>query len=105
MDKGSSGSQDGFATVLSELDSSKARMGKMRIALEDAIRDLACRGRSWGRLHTFEAASKSMNEATRRYRDAVATFNLACGAPPPKAVPTAAGDCAIELRIHFKIQR
>jgi len=103
MGDSSGGLEDGLSTALHELDSSKAFLGKMRFALESAVRDLA-RGRSSHRLDNFAVASKSMNQATGRYQAAVVAFNLACQVSSPAVLPAGAAEDIVEpLRLTHRI--
>lgn len=101
MFDGSWGSDDGFTAVLKELDWSKACVRKMRFELDSAAQELADLGHSVVRLEAFEAASRSMNQATERHRHAVAAFNLACRVTSPKALATDAVRYTI-VRLHLK---
>lgn len=89
------GLEDGLSTALHELDSSKAWVGKMRFELDSAVRDLA-RSRSSDRIDNFAVASRSMNQATERYHDAVEAFNLACRVSFPKALAGGALEDTVE---------
>jgi len=98
----SCGLEDGFSIALHELDSSKAFLGKMRFALNSAVRDLA-HGCSSDRLDNFAVASRSMNQATERYHDAVGAFNLACRVSSPAALPSPLRIPSRPLRLTHRI--
>jgi hypothetical protein len=65
---------DDLTVVLRELDTAKAVMRQMQAQLNAALPALPQNGDS----EIFQAASRRMNEASERYRRAVAAFDAAC---------------------------
>ena len=90
---------DRFSAVLNELDSSQAILRKRRFELNRAVHELVCHGRSLGWLHIYEAANRSMNQATARHHDAVAAFNLACRVSSSKTLATDAVEETAEAHL------